>query len=349
MFTPPSGQQFEIGFGDQRATVVEVGGGIRSYRAGSRDVLHPYDLDAMCDGAHGAPLIPWPNRLADGRYRFDGTDHQVALTEPEKHNAIHGFLRWRPWQPISRADDHIVMAALLHPLQGYPFSLGVQIEYRLSEDGLTVTTTAVNSGESTAPYGCGQHPYLSPGEGDLDSCTLTLDAATRITTDPDRQLPTGAEPVEGTPYDFRTGRLLKDLEVDFAFTDLARDQDGRAVVRLTGRDDGTVELWVDESYPVIELYTADTLAPDRRRRGLGTEPMTCPPDAFNSGDRLIRLEPGESTTSRWGVRLLPWTQGREARSSGAPGAEARRASPGSRHPGQVTRPPQRAGDRPSPS
>ncbi len=144
MARPPSGRQHVISDGDQQATIVEVGGGIRSYQAGDRDVLQPYPLEAMCDGAHGAPLVPWPNRLADGRYRFDETDYQVALTEPDKHNAIHGFLHWRPWQPVRQSDKHIVMAATLHPLEGYPFLLEVQIDYRLDEAGLTVTTTATN-------------------------------------------------------------------------------------------------------------------------------------------------------------------------------------------------------------
>jgi aldose 1-epimerase len=97
----PSGQQFELSVDDQHVTIDAVGGGIRSYRVGDRDVLQPYAMDQMCDGAHGAPLIPWPNRLADGRYRFDGTDYQVSLTEPDKHNAIHGFLHWRPGSPCS--------------------------------------------------------------------------------------------------------------------------------------------------------------------------------------------------------------------------------------------------------
>ena len=91
----PSGKQYEIRFGDQRATIVEVGGGVRAYAVAGRPVLDPYPEEAMCDGAHGAPLIPWPNRLGDGRYRFDGVDYQVALSEPGKCNAIHGFLRWR--------------------------------------------------------------------------------------------------------------------------------------------------------------------------------------------------------------------------------------------------------------
>jgi aldose 1-epimerase len=298
-----SGKQFAISAGDQRATIVEVGGGIREYRAGDRDVLQPYPAGQMCDGAHGAPLIPWPNRLADGRYRFDGTDYQTALTEPGKHNAIHGFLHWRPWQPVEHAVDRIIMAATLFPLQGYPFALDVRIEYRLGRNGLAVNITATNIGDRPSPYGCGQHPYLSPGSGLIDDCALQLKAATRIRTDPERELPAGTEPVDGTPFDFRTARQLGDLRMDYAFTDLERDAAGRAWVRL-GRPDGcTAELWVDEKFKVIELYTADTLSPDRRRRGLGTEPMSCPPNALQTGQHVIRLEPGESITTNWGARL----------------------------------------------
>jgi aldose 1-epimerase len=257
----------------------------------------------MCDGAHGAPLIPWPNRLADGRYRFDSTDYQVALTEPDKQNAIHGFLRWQSWGPLERSRDRIVMATTLHPQTGYPFTLDVRIEYRLDASGLTVATTSTNRGEHPCPYGCGQHPYLSPGPWLLDDCTVQLSAATRIVTDLERQLPTGIEPVNGTSFDFRAGRTLGDLRVDYAFTDLARDPDGRARVRLSRPDGYTSELWVDRTYPVIELFTADTLTPERRRRGLGTEPMTCPPNAFQTGQGLIYLKPGESTTTTWGACL----------------------------------------------
>ncbi|UZJ26009.1 aldose 1-epimerase family protein [Rhodococcus antarcticus] len=303
MTPPPSGQQLEITHGDQRATIVEVGGGVRTYTAGGRDVLHPYDLDAMCDGAHGAPLIPWPNRLADGRYTFDGKDHQVALTEPDKHNAIHGLLRWRSWQATERAADRVVMATVLHPMLGYPFTLAVQVEYALGAHGLSVVTTATNVGDTPCPYGHGQHPYLSPGRGTIDACTLQLSADTRILTDRQRQLPIGSEPVARTPFDFTTPRQLKNLEVDSAFTGLGRDAEGKAWVRLTGTDGATAALWVDETYPILELYTADTLAPARRRTGLGAEPMTCPPNAFQTGQHVIRLDPGQSQTTTWGANL----------------------------------------------
>ena len=300
---PPSGRQFEISHGEQRATIVEVGGGIRTYEVSGRPVLDPYPLDSMCDGAHGTPLIPWPNRLGDGRYRFDGVDYQVPLTEPDKRNAIHGFLRWRSWQNVEQFESRVTMGTLLYPLKGYPFTLDIQVAYELGDNGLTVATTATNLGEQTCPYGCGQHPYLSPGLGLIDECFIYLDAATRILTGDDRQLPEGREQVNGTPYDFRSGKRLGDLRLDFPFTDLSRDNQGRAWVRLCAPDGSSSELWVDEHYPIVELFTGDTLDLDRRRRGMGTEPMTCPPNAFQSGDHLIRLDPGQSVMTVWGARI----------------------------------------------
>jgi len=299
----PSGKQFRISAGGHAATIVEVGGGVREYTVDGQPVLQPYPLEAMCDGAHGAPLIPWPNRLAGGRYSFGGVDYQVALSEPEKNNAIHGFLRWRSWHPLRHEPDRVTMATRLHPLEGYPFALDVEVDYTLSDAGLEVRTTATNSGEQACPYGCGQHPYLSPGDGLVDDCTLHLDAATRITTDDQRQLPTGRQPVEGTRYDFRGGRRLADLQVDYAFTDLTRDNAGKAWTRLVRPDGTSAELWVDQAYPIVEIYTADTLASARRRRGLGTEPMTCPPNALQTGEGVIALPPGSSSASSWGVIL----------------------------------------------
>ncbi len=300
----PSGVQFEISAGSHRATIVEVGGGVRTYDVGGRPVLHPYDVDAMCDAAHGAPLIPWPNRLADGRYEFQGQQLQVPLTEVGKCNAIHGLLRWRPWRAVEQQGDRVVMRAELHPMTGYPFRLDVSIDYHVSDEGLRVSTLAQNAGDRPCPYGAGQHPYLSPGDGLVDDCTLTIPATTRIDTDDERQLPTGSEPVEGTAYDFRQEARIGDLSVDYAFTDLVRDDAGLAWTRLTGSDGATAAIWTDETYPYLEIFTADGLSEQRRRRGLGVEPMTCAPNAFNSGEGLLVLQPGESVTTTWGATLV---------------------------------------------
>ncbi len=171
---PPVGEQFEITAGDHRATIVEVGAGLRAYRVGVRPVVWGYGADAMCAGARGALLIPWPNRLEDGRYRFEGEEHQLALSEPAHGNAIHGLVRWRSFRAIAREADWIVMALRLHPTPGYPFLLDLTVEYRVDVHGLTVCTTARNSGARPLPFGMGQHPYLAAGDAHLDECTLEL-------------------------------------------------------------------------------------------------------------------------------------------------------------------------------
>jgi len=298
----PSGEQFEIVLGEQRATVVEVGGGIRTYSAGGLDVLDPYPLGAICDGAHGTPLMPWPNRLGDGRYTFDGREQQLPLTEPERRNAIHGLLRWHGWHPAERTPERVVMGVALHPQPGYPFALEVRIAYELREGGLDVTTTATNVGGTACPFGCGQHPYLAAGGGMVDPCVLELPAVSRILTD-ERMLPAGREAVAGTSHDFRRPTAIGARQIDSAFAELQRDATGLATVRLRRPDGATAELWIDDRYDYVEIYTGDGLAPGRARRGLGVEPMTCPPDAFRSGEGLVRLAPGETFLARWGVRL----------------------------------------------
>jgi aldose 1-epimerase len=138
----------------------------------------------------------------------------------------------------------------------------------------------------------------------VDDCLLELPAQTRIVADDERQLPTGRETVEGSKFDFRNARRLGDIQIDSAFTDLTRDAAGDAVTRISRSDGSCVELWVDEHYPFLEVFTGDGLAPERQRRGLAIEPMTCAPNAFQSGEGLVRLEPGESLTTRWGIRVV---------------------------------------------
>lgn len=297
----PSGEQTEIRYGEQVAVLVEVGGGIRSYRVGDRDVLDGYDADAIVDGARGQPLIPWPNRLHTGRYTWEGTEHTVPLDEPDQCNALHRVTKWLSWTAERESESSARMRLRLRPTPAYPFSLDLSVAYRLDDDGLTVTTTATNIGDADAPYGSGAHPYLRLSSGSLATATLQVPATTWLPTGP-AQIPTGREPVAGSPYDFREPRAFGRLHVDHTFTDLYRDPDGRATVVLAEGDD-RVELWLDAAYPYVEVFTGDTLPDEqRRRRGLGVEPMTCPPDAFRTGEDLVGLSPGQSHTAEWGVR-----------------------------------------------
>jgi aldose 1-epimerase len=301
---PASGQQFQITRGDQHATVVEVGGGLRQYNVGGVELLDGYRAEDRCTGARGLPLIPWPNRIRDGAYTFGGEHYQVPLTEPDKNNAIHGFLRWRNWTCRDSGPDHVTMGIMLYPMMGYPFMLDVEVEYRLSETGLAVCTSATNMGEKTCPYGAGQHPYLTVGTDRIDPCRVQLDAQRYLPTD-ERGLPTGSADVQGSAVDFRVERPIGTQDVDFTFTDLTRDADGLAWIRLVGPDGRQTAIWADEHYPFIELYTSHTQPAPHFRTGLGVEPMTCAPNAFRSGDGLIRLEPAESTSATWGITGTP--------------------------------------------
>ena len=296
----PSGKQITIVAKDQQAVVVEVGGGLRSYSVGGRELLDGYGADEMSSSGRGQVLIPWPNRLEDGSYEFNGRRYQLPLNEPEHRNAIHGLVRWSTWTATEREPHRVVMEHILYPQPGYPFLLGISIEYALSDSGLQVRTTATNLGTQSCPYGSGAHPYLTLGTATIDGLILHVPGRTVLRSD-ERGLPIRREAVEGTEYDFRQPKRIGSIKLDHAFTDLERDADGLARVELRDSDRETkVSLWVDQSYPYLMLFSGDPL-PNVRRRSLAVEPMTCPPNAFRTGDALIRLEPGASFTGTWGI------------------------------------------------
>ena len=298
-----SGAQFEIAAGAQRAVVVEVGATLREYTLDGRPICDGFAVDERASGGRGQPLLPWPNRIEDGRYDFERESLQVPLDEVDKHNAIHGLTRWLNWSLLEHAADRVRLGQLLHPRPGYPFTLQLEIQYALDDAGLTVHTTARNVGRRGLPFGAGQHPYFTVGTPLVDEATLHLPAGFRVELDGTRQLPTGVLlPLAGTVYDFRTPKPIGNLVIDDCFGDLPRDANGRAHVTLSDAGTGArVTVWMDREYRYAQAFTGDTLAPPRRRRGVAIEPMTCPPNAFRTGVDLIVLPPGEAITLQWGV------------------------------------------------
>jgi aldose 1-epimerase len=265
-----------------------------------RELVDGFPPGGQITSGRGQVLIPWPNRLEDGTYEFAGRHNELPLTEPERRNAIHGLVRWAPWSVGERSESHVVMEHLLEPQPGYPFSLALSIEYALEGEGLSVRTTATNVGEEPCPFGAGAHPYVTAGTETVDSVVLRAPGRTVLQAD-DRALPTGSASVEGSKYDFRRPREIGTTVLDHCFTDLERDDDGRARVELRGPDDGTgLTVWLDEAYGYLQLFTGDPL-PDVNRRSLAVEPMTCPPNAFRSGEGVVVLAPGRSFTGVWGI------------------------------------------------
>jgi aldose 1-epimerase len=296
-----TGQQFTISAGEHEATIVEVGAGLRRYAHGGVDVTCSYGKDVMPPKCCGGTLVPWPNRLRGGQYTFDSAAQQLALTEPAAGNAIHRLGRWVRWTAVRHEASTVTLGVDLVPQSGWPFELRVEVTYELvAADGLTVTTTAHNTGTGRAPFGAGFHPYLSTRGASLHETTVTLPARTRLLVD-DKQIPIGSEPVDGTPHDLRVGHPLGALRMDDCFTDL-RFNGGRGVaeVRSSG---GGARVWFDEMFGYLQAFTLEEF-PGLGAPGVAVEPMTCAPDAFNSGAGLIVLEAGDEWTGAWGIQPL---------------------------------------------
>jgi aldose 1-epimerase len=290
----PSGRQVEFHHSDQRAVVVEAGGGLRSYDVAGVAVLDGYGETEMASAGRGQVLFPWPNRLAGGKWEDGGTVRQLPLSEAGAGNAIHGLVRWATWDVQPAGTSAASSRHLLLPQPGYPFRLACQLDYRLGPEGLTVTTTVRNESDRAAPFGLGFHPYLAAPSGSVDEISLTVPADTHLLLD--HGIPIGREPVGGTAYDFRTARNIGAATLDDAFTDLGRDADGTVRVGASA-----VTLWAGPGFDYLQVFTGDTLGADRRRRGLAVEPMTCPPNALATGEGVIHLDPGASATLSWGI------------------------------------------------
>jgi aldose 1-epimerase len=299
----PSGAQHHLAHGAQRATVVQVGGGLREYAVDGFPVLDGFGEDAMASVGRGQVLAPWPNRLAGGRYEFGGETHQLAVSEPAAGNAIHGLVRWSGWDLLEATAARVRIGHVLWPQAGYPFTVLLELEYELTDAGLRVTMRAENGGSGPAPFGAGMHPYVRVGMGGIDGATLCSGAERWLEVD-GRKIPTGRLlGVAGGAYDFREPRALAGVAMDTAFTALARDPDGLARVEL--REAGRrVTVWMDRHFDHLMLFTGDGLGPTVRRRSIAVEPMTCAPDAFNNGMGLRVLQPGERFAASWGISTV---------------------------------------------
>lgn len=300
----PSGAQWTITHGSQEAVVVEVGGGLRRWQVAGVDLVDGYEADEICVGGAGQVLAPWPNRIRDGRYPYDGQWWQLPLTEPERHNAVHGLVRWLPWRLVSLTDSSATCQCLLPAQPGYPWSLSLQTTWSLSDAGLSATHEVTNLSGNPAPFGLSVHPYVwVPGVPVAES-RLQVPARSRLLAD-SRLLPIGAAKIEGTEWDFTTPRRLGELVLDTAFGALIPDPAGGSSVALTGPDGTGVRIWADDAFKWWQIFTGDTLPAQRSRRSVAVEPMTCPPDAFRSGRDVITLAPGEPWRATWRLSALP--------------------------------------------
>lgn len=299
--TTLSGTQWVIEANDQQAVLVEVGGGLRSYTVHGREIVDGYGTDEIPPACHGQILAPWPNRIRDGQFTFEGQARQLAITEPAKNTAIHGLVNWSRWHAVDETPDSVTLEFDLPPQIGYPWPLLLRTRWSIGADGLRADHEVTNTGTQNVPFGFSVHPYFAFPDVEVDDVALRVPARTRVLAD-SRLLPIGAVKVAGTEHDYAEARRIGDAVLDTTFGDIDYDADGTSAVTLAAPSGETISVWADGTFRWWQVFSSDTLSGERHRHALAVEPMTCPPDAFRSGRDLTILTPGQTWTASWGVR-----------------------------------------------
>lgn len=297
MSADPTGVRHRLSSANGSAEITQVGAALRALRIGDIDLVPGYADTRATPAASGVVLVPWPNRVRDGRWSQRGTDYQLAISEPALGNASHGLLRFTPYREVSHTAASVTLAAEVFPQTGYPFHLDTHVTYTLTDTGLDVHHTITNIGADAAPVALGTHPYLCISDVATADLELHVDADTWFRLD-ERNLPIAEEPVDAA-HDLRTPRRVGDLTLDTAYGQLRRGADGRIRGALRAPDGRSVELWADTGFDYLQVYTTDRYP--GHELAVAIEPMTAPADALNSGQDLRWLAPGEAWELSWGV------------------------------------------------
>lgn len=303
----PTADQITISGGGTEAVIVTLGAALRTLTQDGSPLVDGFSAEEPIPYGRGTLCIPWPNRIRKGVYTWDGVEIQASINEPSRDAAIHGLVRWAIWDVRAQTADSVTLGYRLCPQDGYPFLVDFEIVYAVGAAGLRADLTATNMGTAAAPYGFATHPYLRVAEHHIDDCLLQLSAKNVLLTDI-LLMPTELIGVSGTQYDFTTAAPLVDRDLDNAYSGIDVGADGLSWSTLWGPGgaDATSMWWVAEGCGWFQVCTGDAFPlPEWRRRGVALEPMTCPPNAFQTGEDVRRIEPGDEVTVTWGIQRGP--------------------------------------------
>lgn len=251
------------------------------------------------DTSASALLFPFASRIPGGQYTFQGTDYQLEQNEDSFPNAIHGLVRNQPFE-ISKeyADDTRAQLSLSYRLDGkitgYPFTVAFSVIYQLTDDGeFTLTYNAVNEGEAPCPVMFGWHPYFQLGNEKADAWTIRIPADKQVVLNDDLM-------PEGTVFfDGEHPLAIYHKSLDACF--IAKGGSKKVVTLLSSKNQRlsleiTQETGVGK-FNYIVVYTPPT------RDCVAIEPLTANVNAFNNGEGLNILFPGNSLSGKIGVKL----------------------------------------------
>ncbi|WP_380779026.1 aldose 1-epimerase [Sphingomonas sp. R86520] len=255
----------------------ELGGTIAALTYQGRDILRPTlagatnPLETAC-----FPLVPYANRIADGRFMFAGESYVLPRNMAGQDHPLHGVGWLRVWDVDS---SDAVSAVLVHTHgsdANWPWSYRAEQHVSLDETGLRVSLSVQNTTDRAMPAGLGFHPYFPAAD---DTC-LRFDAGSVWLAD-DAMLPT--ERIGATHFaDWSKGEtVVRPSLIDNAY----EGWDKEATIATL---DDTITL-TGEGTPYLHVFTPP---------GLGffcAEPVSDMPNALNLADPVI-LAPGETRT-----------------------------------------------------
>ncbi|PJM72638.1 aldose epimerase [Bifidobacterium primatium] len=302
---PRTGQQYSISYGDYKAVITELGATMRKVTYKGKNVIVPLGADDPITCCHGQLLVPFPNRIEAGTYTFEGKTYVLPIDEHERNTAIHGYGYRSYWKLEELTESSVTQSWRVPNMNGYPFDVIVTAKHELAEDGLHITVSAYNNGGEDAPWALAIHPWLDNGfngygdeiDGHNAQCHLTVPADTHVTVD-ENLIPTGTEPVDGTKYDMRDNPLLVNQPFDDAWTDLYREEDGSVHATFTRPDGLQIKVGGDETVTSFQVCTGTGFPAFQHPAGTAVEPQTAYANAFNTGDDLIVIKPGETSETK---------------------------------------------------
>lgn len=247
-------------------------------------------------------LFPYPNRIADAAYDFEGEMYRLPMNFPDENNAIHGLVFDKEFDVIQEENGALACQLILRYIsdgtsEGYPFKFLLEISYRWTEEnGFECTTKISNLSDSSIPIGHGWHPYFKAGSESINSLSLQFPATEVLEVD-DRNIPTG----KSFSYSgFNSLKAVADSQLDHCFR-LDSTKEKAEILIVNDENKLAYKIWQTtgiHKYNFLQVYTPPS------RTSIAIEPMTCAPNAFNNEDGLIILAPGERISVLWGVSKL---------------------------------------------
>lgn len=292
-----------VQFGSTRATLDAIGATLTGLWLDDVSILAGPGQVAPELGHHGAVLVPWPNRIADGRYEFEGSRHQLPINDAAFGHALHGLAFDQPWSVEQQGPASITFGRIVGGVDGFPFRVQVAITYTVTATGLICVATWRNVGLERAPFGIGFHPYFKPGPSPLAEWTLQFAASSHLESNPGTALPVRRRPMDEAEFDFREGRELGPQRFSVAY-ELPMASAGEHIT-LADPAGLTLSISTSAEYRWLQVFSGDLPNSTLSRTGVGIEPQTCPPNAFVTGTDLIVLEPGEAGVATWSVDAEP--------------------------------------------